>query len=190
MRRIDLVVGSNGSGKSTFVELNLAPQVPGSVFVNADVIAKQRWPADPEVHSYEAARIAAATRDALISSGRSFIAETVFSHPSKLELLTSAQKSGYTVAVHVLLIPEDMAVERVRNRVAAGGHHVPEDKIRERFRRLWSLVAVAMARADTARVYDNSQFTGPRIVAELSGGFVVGAAHLPEWAPEPLRAIC
>jgi predicted ABC-type ATPase len=189
MRRLDVVVGSNGAGKSTFVELNLVPQLPGSVFVNADLIAKERWPSDSAAHSYEAARVAAATRDALISSGRSFIAETVFSHPSKLELLTSARKSGYTVAVHALLIPEDMAVERVRNRVAAGGHHVPQDKIRERFARLWPLVAVAMARADTATVYDNSQLTGPHIVAELSGGFIVGAADWPEWTPESLRTM-
>jgi predicted ABC-type ATPase len=189
MRRLDLVIGPNGAGKSTFVARALALQLPGSVFVNADLIAKERWPSDPAVHSYEAARIASATRDALISSGRSFIAETVFSHPSKLDLLTSARKSGYTIGVHVLLIPEAMAVERVRARVAAGGHDVPEDKIRERYRRLWSLVAVAMARADKATAYDNSRRKGPQIVAELSGGFIVGATAWPEWTPEALRAI-
>ncbi len=38
MKRLDLVVGSNGAGKSTFVELTLAPLLPRSVFVNADEI--------------------------------------------------------------------------------------------------------------------------------------------------------
>ena len=47
MNRLDLVVGPNGAGKSTFVELILAPLLGGSVFVNADEIAKQRWPDDP-----------------------------------------------------------------------------------------------------------------------------------------------
>ena len=42
MRRLDLVVGPNGAGKSTFVEQRLAPLLPGSAFVNADVIAKDR----------------------------------------------------------------------------------------------------------------------------------------------------
>ena len=59
MNRLDLVVGPNGAGKSTFVELTLAPLLSGSAFVNADEIAKQRWPDDPESHSYEAARVAA-----------------------------------------------------------------------------------------------------------------------------------
>ena len=57
MKRLDLVVGPNGAGKSTFVELTLAPLLPGSAFVNADEIAKQRWPKDPTSHSYQAARV-------------------------------------------------------------------------------------------------------------------------------------
>ncbi len=186
MKRLDLVVGSNGAGKSTFVELTLAPLLPRSVFVNADEIARQRWPADPLGHAYEAARVAAATRDALIDQGRSFIAETVFSHPSKLELVDAARQAGYTVVLHVILIPEDQAVHRVRYRVAAGGHDVPEDKIRERYGRLWPLVAAAIVRVDTATVYDNSAATGPRIVAQMSGGLSVAAPAWPHWAPEAL----
>src|SRR5882672_5897919 len=87
VNRLDLVVGPNGAGKSTFVELTLAPLLPGSAFVNADEIAKQRWPKDPASHAYQAARVAAETRAKLIELGASFIAETVFSHPSKLELI-------------------------------------------------------------------------------------------------------
>ncbi len=130
MRRLDLVVGPNGAGKSTFVELTLAPLLSGSAFVNADEIAKQRWPDDPTSHSYEAAQVAAKTRAKLIELGTSFIAETVFSHPSKLELITSARAADYTIVLHVLLIPVGLAVERVRHRVKAGGHEVPETKIR------------------------------------------------------------
>ena len=62
MKRLDLVAGPNGAGKSTFVELTLAPLLPGSVFVNADEIAKHRWPDDPPTHAHEAALIAAETR--------------------------------------------------------------------------------------------------------------------------------
>jgi len=188
VKRLDLVVGSNGAGKSTFVELTLAPLLPRSVFVNADEIAKQRWPADPLNHAYEAASIAAATRDALIEQGRSFIAETVFSHPSKLELIDAARHAGYVVVLHVVLIPEELAVHRVRYRVAAGGHDVPEEKIRQRYRRLWPLVASAIIRVDTATVYDNSTDRGPQIVAQMSGGLSVAAPQWPTWTPDPLSS--
>lgn len=186
MKRLDLVVGSNGAGKSTFIELTLAPLLADSAVVNADEIARHRWPDSQAEHSYAAARIAADTRAKLVELGESFIAETVFSHPSKLELIDTAHAAGYVVVLHVVLIPEDLAVHRVRHRVAAGGHDVPEDKIRDRYRRLWQLVAVAAARADSTTFYDNSAVRGPRIVARLSEGFAVGSVAWPAWAPSAL----
>jgi predicted ABC-type ATPase len=184
--RLDLVVGPNGAGKSTFVRLTLAPVLSHATFVNADLIAQQRWPDDPETHSYEAARIAAATRQALIARRDPFIAETVFSHPSKLDLLREAAAAGYYRAVHIVLVPEAVAVARVAARVVAGGHTVPEEKIRGRYQRLWPLVAEAIVLADTATVYDNSQRKGPSVVADFSHGFVVGKPLWPGWTPEAL----
>ena len=188
MNRLDLVVGPNGAGKSTFVELTLAPLLPGSVFVNADEIAKQRWPDDPAAHAYDAARVAADTRARIIELGQSFIAETVFSHPSKLELIDTAHAADYTVVLHVLFIPEELAVRRVRHRVSAGGHDVPEHKIRERYQRLWALVVAAITRSDSATVYDNTETKGPRIVAQMSSGRTIGAPTWPAWTPPELSS--
>lgn len=187
MSRLDVVAGPNGAGKSTFVAVVLAALLPGSVFVNADEIARQRWPADPAAHAYQAAQAAAEARATLIDWRRPFIAETVFSHPSKLELIRTARAAGYTVVLHVMAIPENLAVERVRMRVQAGGHDVPEAKIRERHRRLWDLVAQGIAEADSALVYDNSRGEGPRIIATMAAGQIIGAAGWPPWTPSPLR---
>lgn len=184
--RLDLVVGPNGAGKSTFVEFVLAPSRPGVTFVNADVLAARRWPDDPEGHSYEAARIAARTRQRLIELGEPFLAETVFSHRSKLALLDEAAAAGFRVALHVLLIPEQLAVPRVAARVAAGGHAVPEDKIRSRFRRVWPLVAEAIPRAHSAQVWDNSRYDGPDEVALFASGMPIGPCRWPDWTPGPL----
>ena len=189
MRRLDLVVGPNGAGKTTFVHRTLALALPPSArFVNADDIARRNWPADPQGHAYDAARIAAETRANLIIAGESFIAETVFSHPSKLELVTEAHAAGYVVVVHVLLVPEQLTVPRVRLRVQAGGHAVPEHKVIERYRRLWPLVAGAIARADEATVYDNAG-AAPRAVARFAGGLAVGEVAWPDWTPDPLPAL-
>jgi predicted ABC-type ATPase len=188
VKRLDLVAGPNGAGKCTFVEFTLAPLLAGSVFVTADEIATQRWPDDPPAHAYEAALIAAQTREKLIELGRPFIAETVFSHPSKLELIEGARAAGYTVVLHVVLIPEDLAVARVAYRVNAGGYPVAENKIRQRYHRLWALVADAITRCDQATVYDNSGITGPRIVAQMTEGFIVGSPTWPDWAPLALAA--
>lgn len=188
MKRLDLVVGPNGSGKTTFVEQRLAPLLPGSAFVNADVIAKEHWPEAAEAHSYEAARMASARRESLIDEGESFIAETVFSHPSKLELLDLAHRAGYVVILHVVMVPVELSVARVAVRVTEGGHHVPENKIRERFERLWMLVALAISRADHATVYDNSAPDITRIAAKYVEGDLVGDSTWPRWAPAELTA--
>lgn len=190
MVRLDLVVGPNGAGKSTFVEFTLAAALPPGVpFVNADEIARQRWPDDPESHSYEAARVAARTREALLGAREPFIAETVFSHPSKLDVIDAAHAAGYTVFLHVLLVPEELAVRRVALRVEAGGHSVPEAKIRQRYERLWPLVATAMGRADAATAYDNAHIDGPRIVARLMHGMHIGVLTWPSWTPQPLATV-
>lgn len=186
MSRLDLIVGPNGAGKSTFAQEILGAQLPGIIFVNADLIARERWPEDPERHSYEAARLAEATRSALIASGRPFIAETVFSHPSKLALIDQAQEAGYYVALHVLLLPELVAVARVTARVERGGHSVPEHKIRERYQRLWPLVADAAAKAQSTAFWTNSTLDGPDLVAELVSGRLLAPPTWPSWTPHSL----
>lgn len=180
--RLDLVVGCNGAGKSSLIGEFLIPRLPGSVFVNADEIAKQRWPGDAENRSYDAARIAARTRATLISMGRPFIAETVFSHPSKLELIDAAHDHGFRVILHVVMVPEDLAVQRVARRVTSGGHSVPEEKIRARYQRVWPLVVAAINRSEQAYVYDNSAGS-LRLAARFVSGAEIGDSRWPEWSP-------
>lgn len=187
MSRLDLVVGPNGAGKSTFVELVLTDARPGVPFVNADVIAAERWPEDPLAHAYDAARAAEAARDTLLARGESFIAETVASHESKVELVRRARRAGTFVHLVVVAVPEELSVARVRARVAAGGHDVPEEKVRSRWRRLWDNVVAMIELADSAEVFDNSG-PGPVTIATFVAGDPVGACRWPAWAPAPLTA--
>lgn len=188
MSRLDLVAGPNGAGKSSFVARNLVPVLPpGTPFVNADEIARARFGDQAMERSMEAAQIAAATRDALLRAGRPFIAETVFSHPSKLELVDQAIAAGFYVNVHVIAIPAALAVQRVAYRVAAGGHDVPPDKIVQRWERLWPLVAEALQRADRAAVWDNSRHAATVKVADFVGGLLTSPPDWPDWMPAVLR---
>ena len=184
---LHLVAGPNGSGKTTLVSEVLQP-VTHLAFVNADLIAAQTWPDAQAEHAYDASAAAARQREQLIATRTSFITETVFSHPSKLALIELAQQAGYRVELHVVLLPEQTAVERVRYRVRTGGHRVPVAKIRRRYRRLWPLVARARTLADATYVYDNSLAAKPlRLVAQYEHGRPIGAPELPVWAPADLR---
>ena len=94
-------------------------------------------PGDEVEKSLVAARLAQVLRTAFIAMREPFIAETVFSHSSKVDLIREALAAGYRVHLHVLMLPEDDAVARVEKRVSQGGHAVPEAKIRSRYQRLW-----------------------------------------------------
>lgn len=180
------MAGPNGSGKSTFVAEVLQP-VTHLPFVNADLIAAQLWPDTQVEHAYEASRAAAAERSRLMAARSSFITETVFSHPSKVDLVAQATTLGSLVHLHVVLVPESLPVARVAARVAQGGHDVPTEKIRERYARLWPLVATARDLADRATLYDNSRAANPfRVVATYERGRLVGEPAWPVWTPKTL----
>jgi predicted ABC-type ATPase len=184
---LHLLVGPNGAGKSTLYE-----KVIGSAthleFVNADIIAAQRWPKTAARMSYAAAELAAVRRAELLEARRSFVTETVFSHRSKLDLVRSAVDLGYIVTMHVVMVPENLAVARVASRARAGGHNVREDKIRGRYARLWPLVAHSIAIVDQATLYDNSRAEDSfRIVAKFERGTVLGEPDWPKWTPSELR---
>jgi predicted ABC-type ATPase len=178
-----VIAGPNGAGKTTLYERMIAP-VTHLEFVNADRIAASQWPGDEQARAYDAARLAAQRRAELIEARTSFVTETVFSHPSKIELMNEAQRAGFRLSLHVVVIPEALAVARVANRVEVGGHQVPEDKIRERYRRLWVHVRNAIALADEAWVYDNSRAATPlRVIAQFVAGQPAGVMAWPSWTP-------
>ena len=78
----------------------------------------------------------------------------------------SCARLARKLATAALVAAYGARAARLKHWVRAGGHHVPDDKIRKRQRRLWTLVAEAITACDIATVYDNSRRTGPRIVAQ------------------------
>ncbi|MEM7711720.1 MAG: zeta toxin family protein [Pseudomonadota bacterium] len=185
-----LLAGPNGAGKSTLYQTRVAPSFAGP-FVNADIIQRDELRDPSMTASYEAARMAGARREALLATATSFAAETVFSHPSKLEIIENARARGYLVVVlHVGVDSPDLSVARVRGRTADGGHGVPEDKIRARYVRGQPLIRQAVLRADRGMVFDNSRLNTPprRMLVFARGRLAQVAPTLPAWILEGYAA--
>lgn len=183
---LHLLAGPNGAGKSSYVHDVLGP-VAGLPFINADEISAEKWPDAQAEHAYEAARIAETQRRAKMAEGSSFISETVFSHPSKVQLVAYAVGAGYLVHLHVVMVPVELTVQRVLERVRRGGHAVPETKIRDRYERLWDHVRRAIQIADVAEVLDNSSAGAPfRRCATFEHGQFIGPPSWPRWTPAAL----
>ena len=189
MSRLDLIAGPNGAGKTTLFERAIAPNRPGLPFVNADDIARDRFPGKELEGAYEAAGIAAAAREALIDARLDFCTETVFSHSSKLDLVIAAVDAGYDVVLHVVMIPGQLCGPRVAMRAAAGGHDVPTEKLIARYERLWPHVATAVLHCHRTVFYDNSNDSGPVEVASYRCGLADYRPRWPAWTPQALLAL-
>lgn len=186
MSRLDLIAGPNGAGKTTLYQRAIGPARTGLPFVNADLIARDRFPGDELARAYDAAEIAARARQALIDARLDFCTETVFSHASKLELVTTATAAGYDVVLHVVMIPLHLSAGRVTARVAAGGHDVPVDKLTSRYQRLWPLVAAAVPHCHRTVFWDNASDNGPFEVASYRRSTGDYPPRWPNWTPQPL----
>ncbi|MEL7030600.1 MAG: zeta toxin family protein, partial [Pseudomonadota bacterium] len=112
-----VIAGPNGAGKSTLYNLVLKPRL-AAPFVNADDIQREELGDDRPQAAYEAAKIATDRRAALIADRATFATESVFSHPSKLELIEQAKEAGFRIALyHLSLETPDLSVARVNARM-------------------------------------------------------------------------
>ena len=178
-----ILAGGNGSGKTTFFSIFLKPK--GMAFVNADIIAKDVYPDDPESFSYNAAKLAEKLRENLLIEGRSFCFETVFSHPSKVDFIAKAKSYGYTINLILVHVDNvEINLVRVLERVQHGGHTVPEAKIRARIPRVLENVAKAIPLTDNFMAFDNSDLNKPYqpVFSIRSGVKVEHINPLPLWA--------
>lgn len=136
MQEIIIIAGPNGAGKTSFANEYLPAAREGLVFVNADEIAREL--ADPSISAAQldlrAGREMLTRIDALVVDRTEFMFETTLASLSYARKIPVWQAQAYTVALIYLRLPSvEGSIERVRRRVSAGGHNVPEGVIRKRF---------------------------------------------------------
>ncbi len=135
MPQLYIVSGCNGAGKTTASYTLLPEMLECSQFVNSDEFAKGLSPFNPEGVSVQASRLMLMKIRYLFARKEDFGIETTLATRSLLKMITLAQAEGYYVTVlYFWLNSPDLAVKRVRARVAAGGHNIQEETIRRRYR--------------------------------------------------------
>jgi predicted ABC-type ATPase len=162
-----VLAGSNGAGKSSLHRRFLAST--GLPFVNADEMAKRLQPRAESLANYEAMHVAEAVREDLLKRGESFCMETVFSDTegAKLDFFHRAQDLGYRVLfIQIRIDSAELSQARVRQRVLAGGHDVPPDKLVSRFPRTARNARQALSFVNVGIVLDNSSFAEPYRLVE------------------------
>ncbi len=103
-------------------------------FINADLIAAGLAPFNPEAAAFKAARLMLQEIDSCTEDGESFAFETTLSGVYYLQRIEEWKKQGYMVKLwFIALSSSELAISRVAERIAQGGHNIPEEVIRRRY---------------------------------------------------------
>ena len=134
MPRLYIISGCNGAGKTTASYSLLPEMLDCKEFVNSDEFAKGLSPFDPSKASIQASKMMLLKIRYLLQRKKDFAIETTLATRTLLKTARQAQAAGYTVTLlYFWLNSQELAIERVRSRVEAGGHNIPEDTIRRRY---------------------------------------------------------
>ncbi len=167
-----VLAGPNGAGKSTSAARLLRGAYAVEEFVNADVIAQGLSAYRPEAAAVAAGRIMLDRLRYLADQRRDFAFETTISGRGHERWLRALRGDGYhSHLIFLALRSADLAVARVAERVRRGGHDVPEDVVRRRYSKgLRNLFNGYRHAVDGWAAYDNSDLSGPRLIASQFSG--------------------
>ena len=167
MPNLYIISGCNGAGKTTASFTMLPEMLNCKEFVNADSIAAGLSPFNPESVSIEAARLMLSRIRELMKAEVDFAFETTLATKSYVSLVKMVQRVGYKVTLlFIWLDSPQTAIQRVADRVAEGGHNIPEDVIIRRYRRgIFNLINLYMPVCDSWIVVNNKSVV-PELIAK------------------------
>lgn len=171
-----IVAGPNGSGKSSvYANTDLEWGGRSVWIVNPDLLAARI--SEVEAQPLPEANLTAVKRievwvEASIAVHKTIGVETVLSTDKYRRLVEAAKARGFIVWLfYVILDSPEHSIERIKLRVAKGGHHVPDDKVRKRYTGSLGQFPWFLEQADQAWIWDNSG-ASPRQIGEKNDGVI------------------
>ena len=136
MPNLYIIAGCNGAGKTTASYTILPEILHCKEFVNADEIARGLSPFQPEAVAIQAGKIMLQRIKELITLNNDFAIETTLTTLSYKQTINIAKEKGYKVTLIFFWLNDvNLAIKRVESRVLDGGHNIPEETIRRRYKK-------------------------------------------------------
>ena len=170
-KNLYIISGCNGAGKTTASYTVLPDVLDCKEFVNADEIARGLSPFNPESVAIEAGRLMLQRIEDLLAKDETFSIETTLATKSYINLVRRARAKGYTVRLLFFwLNSPELALQRIAERVAKGGHNIPEPIVRRRYiAGIRNLFCLFISEIDYWDIYDNSGFPRKQIACGGKG---------------------
>jgi predicted ABC-type ATPase len=172
-KNVYIIAGSNGSGKTTFARTFLPEYAKCDRFINADLIATGLSPFFPEQAAIKSGKLVLGQIKEYSESGVDFGFETTMSGVTYLKYFKMLKNKGYKIHIFFLWIPSSqLAIARVKDRVAQGGHNVPVQDIKRRFERSTEkFFNQYRSLADKWILFNNAE-SKPKIVAKKENAHI------------------
>jgi predicted ABC-type ATPase len=199
--QVFVLAGVNGAGKSSIGGAALLAR--NAPYFNPDLAARALLQAHPGMDQETAnAHAWAMGRDGLaraLDAGLNFAFETTLGAATFTDMLLAGAAAGAQVHVwYAGLSSVELHMQRVQERVAAGGHDIPEQKIRERYVNSRANLVRLLPHLASLRVFDNSADADPKkgqpphpvLLLHMACGRIVSHIALgsvPQWA-KPIMA--
>ena len=189
---LHLIAGPHGVGKTALYHYLVAPRYPGLPFVDAQAHAATHLQhlQDAQARVSAAREWADARWQGLLGQRESFVAETGFSHPSRVALIAQARTLGFEVVLYAMGLDEPRKLlQRVNQRVREGGHPVLSHKLLSRYARCLDNLRHAVFMADLSMLIDgcDAHEGGPRLVATvMAHQMQLHTVHRPRWVEKVL----
>jgi predicted ABC-type ATPase len=157
-KRCYILAGPNGAGKTTFANEFLPMEADCLNFINADLIAQGLAPFQPAKMAIEAGRLMIKQINECVRKNESFSFETTLSGKGYVKKIKEWKNQGYEIIIYFLKLPSaEFAIERVKLRVAKGGHNVPVQDVKRRYERSWhNFSELYKPLADSWVIFDTS----------------------------------
>ena len=156
--RVVVLAGINGAGKTTASMDLLVNVLKIPIFVNADALARGLNGLNPESEAFRAGKIMLLHLEELVAERASFAIETTLAARTYAKWLADLRMLGYeTHLYYYWLDSAEVAIRRVAQRVALGGHFVPDQTVRQRYAKsVRNFFELYREHADCWEVYDNT----------------------------------
>jgi ATPase len=154
-----IFAGVNGSGKSTLYKTNfLNKDIKNSIRINTDEIVYSFGDWKSNIDQIKAGKIAIQLRNKCFLEEKSFNEETTLTGKTILKIINKAKYLGYKIHLYYIGIDNpEIAKERVKNRVARGGHGISPEIIEKRYYESLQNLEKLIYQCDSIEIYDNSE---------------------------------
>jgi len=150
--------------------------------LDPDALARDLSPADPSAAAVAAGRQALKLTEEYLNAKVSFAVETTLAGHRIIALMRAARERGYEVNLaFVALNSPEKNISRIRDRVARGGHYIPDLDVRRRYARSFDNLPKALRLTDLALLFDNSGDDARPVLIAQAGKIVWQTKLLPSW---------